>query len=530
MRRRWGPCGLAALALGSLPASEAAAAIPPPRVDGAPYKGTTLTCVASDGAAMSATWSWLRDSVPIPGAETSTYVVTDADVHHRLACAETRTLNGAVDTGISPEVEIAPAPVRIEVQGPLTERGPTLKLRGMVEAPAQPLEGTLALIDLRKRKVIEQTAVHGDGRYVVGETIRNLVVGRYRFELVFTPADADLFGAGSLLVSLKARSPETYPFPRTAANRGPTLLDGLTQFWADGLPCSVDCRPAGAIDGWPLRPFHEQHMLRAGLNELRPSGFHVGIDIMSRDRENVYAIQSGDVHILKSSGIGAHLRVGNYVYWHLRIRVHEGQSVQAYRTVLGRTFAYYVRHLHFSEVDATGRYLNPLRPGGRVLAPWADYESPVIGRPKVAGDGTVTIEAFDPQSYAGVLYYETPVLAPAALAYRAFTAAGTPLTPLEWAYRGSQWLPYEYLYSVFAPGAHGAGFACFAHRRLCIPHWRYRLAGGLAPRLPLASFHGLTRLSIYAWDWAGNITARDMWLAGSGLSFRTRPAGHALRT
>ena len=518
MRRRWGHRGFVvlALSLGCLPAAEAAAAIPPPRIDGGPYKGSTLTCTSTDAAATPATWSWVRDSVPIPGAEAPTYVVTGADVAHRLACAETRTIDGVPDTATSPEVEIVRAPVSIVVQGPLTQRGPTLKLRGMVEGPAQPLEGTLTLIDLRKGEVVAQTAVHADGRYVVAETIRNLVVGRHRFELVFTPADVELFEPGSALVLLNALSPATYPLPRTAANRSPTLLDGLTQFWADGLACSVGCRPAGAIAGWPLKPFNEQHMLRAGLNELRPSGFHVGIDIMSRVRQNVYAIQSGRVHILKSSGIGAHLRVGSYIYWHLRIRVHEGEFVRAYQTVLGRTFAYYVRHLHFSEVDAAGRYLNPLRPGGRVLAPWADYESPVIGRPAVGRDGTVTVEAFDPQSYTGILYYATPVLAPAALAYRVFSAFGTPLTPLEWALRGSHWLPYESLYSVFASGAHSPGFQCFAHRPLCIPRWRYRVAGGLAPRLPLSSLHGRVRLSIYAWDWAGNITARDTWLENPG--------------
>src|ERR1051325_9793291 len=113
MRRRWGLCGLAALALGSSPASEAAAAIAPPKVDGAPYKGSSLTCVATDGGATSVTWSWLRDSVPIPGAAAPTYVVTDADVRHRTACAETTTVNGVVETATSPEVEIVPAPVRI---------------------------------------------------------------------------------------------------------------------------------------------------------------------------------------------------------------------------------------------------------------------------------------------------------------------------------------------------------------------------------------------------------------------------------
>ena len=47
---------------------------------------------------------------------------------------------------------------------------------------------------------------------------------------------------------------------------------------------------------------------------------------------------------------------------------------------------------------------------------------------------------------------------------------------------------------------------------MCKPVWRYRLAGGLTPRLPLYEMHGRVRLTVYAWDWAGNVTARDTWL------------------
>ena len=62
-----------------------------------------------------------------------------------------------------------------------------------------------------------------------------------------------------------------------------TAADRLPAFWADGAPCSVGCRPAGARAGWPLRPFHRQHPLRAGLNERRPANMHKGIDIQAQD-------------------------------------------------------------------------------------------------------------------------------------------------------------------------------------------------------------------------------------------------------
>ncbi len=491
--------------------------LPPPTIQGAPYKGSTLTCTPAQPAdpAMT-TWSWSRDGTPVPDVTTPTYVVTGADVDHRLGCTETVTANGVTETASSAEVEIIRVTVQLIDQTKRVQPGPTLKVWVVVTAEGPPPVGTLLLNALRGTRAVTvaRTAVPGNGRFLLGQTIWGLVPGRLSFRVEFVPADPELHQPAEQLDTIRAVSPATYPFARTFANRRPTLFDGLTQFWSDGRSCSVGCRPPGAINGWPLKPFQEQHMLRAGLNELRPSGFHLGIDIMALERQNVYAIQSGYAHILQRRGIGARVRIGNYIYWHVKIFVHEGQYVRAYETVVGRMFAYYVRHLHLSEVGGSGGYLNPLRPGGRVLSPWTDYEPPVIGAPQISGDGSVTVDAFDPQSFAGVIYYATPVLAPAALAYRLFTAAGTPITPLQWALRGSQRLPFSLLYSVFTPDAHSPGFLCFAHLALCIPHWRYHLAGGLAPRLPLGALHSRTRLTIYAWDWAGNITARDTWLNG----------------
>jgi hypothetical protein len=39
---------------------------------------------------------------------------------------------------------------------------------------------------------------------------------------------------------------------------------------------------------------------------------------------------------------------------------------------------------------------------------------------------------------------------------------------------------------------------------VCVPRWNYRLAGGLAPPLPA----GAASVTVYAWDWAGNVEAR----------------------
>src|SRR5205823_904911 len=120
----------------------------------------------------------------------------------------------------------------------------------------------------------------------------------------------------------------------------------------------------------------------------------------------------------------------------------------------------------------------------------------------------------DPQSFVATGFrYATPVLAPASLAWRLYDAHNHARTGLEWALRGSQNLPPNLRSVVFAPGATAPGFACFFGHRRCIPNWVYWLAGGLTQRLPLGSLHrGRYRLTVYAWDWAGNTSALDYWL------------------
>jgi hypothetical protein len=142
----------------------------------------------------------------------------------------------------------------------------------------------------------------------------------------------------------------------------------------------------------------------------------------------------------------------------------------------------------------------------------------VIADPRVAGDGSAVVDAFDPQSFVPRIYYETPVLAPAAVAWRLYASDGRPLTPLQWALRGSHVLPAQRKSTVYAAGARNPGFTCFVVHLRCIPTWRYRLAGGLTPRIPLAGLApGRYRLAVYAWDWASNTSARDHWITiGAG--------------
>jgi hypothetical protein len=330
--------------------------------------------------------------------------------------------------------------------------------------------------------------------------------------------------------------PATWPFTSPPELRRD--VSGLPAFWSDGSACSTGCRPRGAHFGWPLRPFHRQHALRAGLNELRSSSLHHGIDIQSPDGARVYALQPGRAHIVESHGAEERVQVGSYVYWHVNIRVREGQSVSAFGTVLGTTKNGF-GHLHLSEIGAGGTYLNPLRPGGRVLAPWSESAAPVLARPRFQRDGRVLIEAFDPQSFEQTTTYRTPVLAPAALAYRVVDSHGHGVTRLYWSLRGSHNLDWSVHRRIYASDTRAPDFWCWIRHFICRPHWDYVLAGGLAPSLrTLGLRSGHYRLAAYAWDWAGNastirapfdvhgrVTRRP-----SNVSERRAPAARAQRT
>lgn len=303
---------------------------------------------------------------------------------------------------------------------------------------------------------------------------------------------------------------DVWPFSLSRLQRPATPGDALPPYWADGLPCSVGCSAPGAIAGWPLRPFHLQHAIRAGINELRPANFHVAVDIQAKYDEPVYAVQSGVAKIRYPGTPDVNVDVGRFYYWHIQPAVHDGQYVTAYRTVLGHVL-FGFKHVAFSE-GTTSDYLNPLRPGGS-LRPYRDTEPPVIGHPRLFADGRAILAAFDPQSVIEKASYETPVLAPSSLAWRLYDAHGHPLTGLQWAMRGSQNYPPGLRRVIFAPGAANPGFACFFTRVRCVPNWTYWLAGGLTQPLPLRSLrHGRYRLAVYAWDWAGNTSALDYWI------------------
>ncbi len=303
---------------------------------------------------------------------------------------------------------------------------------------------------------------------------------------------------------------DVWPFSVTALQRPTRASDGLPPYWADGRPCSVGCTAARAIPGWPLKPFHQQHAIRAGINELRAANFHVAVDIEATNFQPVYALQSGFASIRYPRTGDVNVDVGRFDYWHIKPTVANGQYVVADKTVIG-TVLYGFYHVALSEGNPSD-YLNPLRPGGS-LRPYGNHDPPIIGIPRIFPDGRVVVGAFGPQSFvASGMRYETPVLAPSSLAWRLYDVHGNALTGLQWAMRGSQNYPLSLNRVIFAPGAANPGFACFFTKPRCIPRWVYRLAGGLTEPLPLSGLPaGRYRLTVYAWDWADETSALDYW-------------------
>jgi hypothetical protein len=142
---------------------------------------------------------------------------------------------------------------------------------------------------------------------------------------------------------------------------------------------------AAAYD-WPLRPFQNQHPIRAYFNdpriELDVFSFHFGIDICGADGTPVYAVMGGVAHVQADSVAidsgGGHV----FGYWHLDPTVRDGEAVHEHEQI--GTIKPGWGHVHFAE-SIGGIYVNPLRPGG--LAPYIDTTSPTVAGIEAEGVG-----------------------------------------------------------------------------------------------------------------------------------------------
>lgn len=161
----------------------------------------------------------------------------------------------------------------------------------------------------------------------------------------------------------------------------------------------VPAAPAQSGYGWPLKPFHRPHPVRANFGDPRTvfhgpstaatlyhaSGsftFHRGVDIYGRHGANVYPVRDGVVVFVSSSHVNIRSPDGVlFEYWHIGSTLRLGTLVRAERTVLGRIGR--PAHVDLTEVK-DAHAVNPLAPGH--LTPYSDTTHPVVASIRLQSD------------------------------------------------------------------------------------------------------------------------------------------------
>jgi Peptidase family M23 len=156
--------------------------------------------------------------------------------------------------------------------------------------------------------------------------------------------------------------------------------------------CAAFCASAAAhAYPWPVRPFHQQHPIRANFGDPRTvfddalfsngavgAGlfeFHNGIDISAPDGTAVYPVVSGTVTHASGLTVTVHTHDRrSFMYVHIVPLVTVGQHVVASRTTLGYIAATY-GHVHLTEIRGYHVW-NPLALGG--IAPYEDLTDPTV--------------------------------------------------------------------------------------------------------------------------------------------------------
>jgi hypothetical protein len=148
---------------------------------------------------------------------------------------------------------------------------------------------------------------------------------------------------------------------------------------------------------WPIKPFHEQHPIRANFGDPRTRfwntmltdglqgpglfQFHNGIDIAAPEGTPVYPIRSGTASLIDGAAVLVRSPGHKFQYFHIIPTVHDGQHVVAQRTVLGHV-THAANHVHLTEIRGR-RVWNPLARDG--ISPYADRTTPqvdaIIARP-----------------------------------------------------------------------------------------------------------------------------------------------------
>jgi hypothetical protein len=189
---------------------------------------------------------------------------------------------------------------------------------------------------------------------------------------------------------------------------------------------------------WPIKPFHQQHPIRANFGDPRTRfwntmltdglqgpgrfQFHNGIDIAAAEGTPVYPVISGTAHLIDGAAVLVRSPGHKFQYFHIKPAVHNGQHVVALRTVLGYVIRA-VNHVHLTELRGR-RVWNPLARGG--IAPYVDRTAPAVDAIFARPVGSLL--SLDPEAVCGTVSlvaaaHDTPPLPVPG------TFAGFPVSP-----------------------------------------------------------------------------------------------------
>jgi hypothetical protein len=154
--------------------------------------------------------------------------------------------------------------------------------------------------------------------------------------------------------------------------------------------CALVTGASASAYPWPIKPFHQQHPIRANFGDPRTRfwntmltdglqgpglfQFHNGIDIAAPEGTPVYPVISGKASLIDGAAVLVRSPGHKFQYFHIHPEVHNGQHVIAQRTVLG-TVIHAANHVHLTEIRGR-RVWNPLARGG--IAPYVDRTTPTI--------------------------------------------------------------------------------------------------------------------------------------------------------
>jgi hypothetical protein len=302
------------------------------------------------------------------------------------------------------------------------------------------------------------------------------------------------------------------------------------------LPLLLACCTAALVAAtaasaypWPVKPFDQQHPIRANfgdprtrfLNTMLTDGlqgpgtflFHNGIDIAAPEGTPVYPVISGKVRSIDPTAISVKTKGhGVFQYFHLVVKVHDGQHVVAGKTVLGTVMHAY-DHVHLSEIR-DGRVWNPVARGG--IAPYRDRTVPQVRAINVRPAGSLL--PFDSATVCGTVSLVAAADDAAPMAVPG-VFAGFPLSPalITWSLAKVYGITYvrdataadfrttmpssRYFWSVYARGSY-QNAPRFSNRQYFMPgRFLYNLASFVDTR---TYPNGLYEITVRVADMRGN--------------------------